>query len=56
MEYKVHKFLEKKGFILIRSAQGIFKRSDNDMILSIYVNDDLLIGSDTRLIDMFLKQ
>jgi len=49
-------FLKEKGFIPIQSEQCIFKRSDSDIILSIYVDDGLLIGSNTHLMDMFLKQ
>jgi len=49
-------FFKEKGFIPIQSEQCIFKRSDSDIILSIYVDDGLLIGSNTHLMDMFLKQ
>jgi len=49
-------FLKKKGFIPIQSEQCIFRRSDSNIILSIYVDDGLLISSDIHLMDMFLKQ
>jgi len=53
---KFTNFLKTKGFIPTRCEQCLFKRSDNDMILSIYVDDGLLIGSDICLMDKFLKQ
>jgi len=49
-------FLKEKGFIPLKSEQCLFKRIDNDMILSIYVDDGLLIGSNTCLMDEFLKE
>jgi len=49
-------FLKRKGFKPTKCEQCLFKRMDNDMILSIYVDDGLLIGSDICFMDKFLKQ
>jgi len=47
-------FLFKKGFVSLNSEQCLFKKKNNEIILAIYVDDGLLVGSDIEEINKIL--
>jgi len=49
-------FLIKKDFNSLSSEQCLFKKKNNEIILGIYVDDGLLVGSDIEEINKILKE
>jgi len=53
---KFTNFLKKMGFKSLSSEQCVFKKNDNNLILGIYVDNDLLIENNSDEMDKTLKK
>ncbi|KAL6438816.1 hypothetical protein ACFW04_003716 [Cataglyphis niger] len=49
-------FLKRKKFKPFKSEQCLFKKTDSNLILGIYVDDGILVGSNPKELEQIIKK
>lgn len=49
-------FIKMKGFQPFKTEQCLFKKTESELILGIYVDDGIIVGNDIKEIDQLIKE